>query len=121
MIDQHTFYVASYKGTADSDDKIEKNKQLVSKYPWLWPSDWNWVPIPEAEYDYSWTVLDEIPEGWKIAFGEQMCEEIQAVLEKHQCVERFHIEQAKEKYGALRIYFASLPKDCYDEVQAIVH
>lgn len=120
MIDQHSFYVSSYKGTASSVDEIERNKSLVSRFPWLWPSDWNWVPVPETEYDYTWTVLDEIPEGWKNSFGEKMCEEIQEVLERHNCVEKFHIEQAKEKYGSLRIYFASLPKECYDGVREVI-
>ena len=121
MIDQHSFYVGSFKGTAKSNDEIEHNKALIAKFPWLWPSDWNWAKIPAEEYDYSWTTLDEIPEGWKKDFGEQMCEEIQSVLEKHGCVDEFHIEQAKEKYGSLRIYFAGLPKECHDEVRNVIN
>ena len=115
-INAHDFYVEAMNGASN----IEENKKLVEKFPWLWPSDWNWNPIPAEEYDYSWTVLDEFPIGWKIAFGEQMCEEIQTVLEKYGCVKDFHIDQLKEKFGGMRLYFSGLKEPCYEEVQGII-
>lgn len=103
------------------DEKIiRKNKELIEKYPWLWPKDWFGNPIPTDKFDYSSTTLDDFPEGWKKAFGEKMCEEIQTALIKHQCVDRFTILQLKEKYGAMRLYFGGLPRACQDEIHAIV-
>ncbi len=115
----HDFYVGSMKGHASQKD-IEDNKRLVRKFPWLWPSDWSWERIREEEYDYSWTVLDEFPKGWKKAFGEKMCEEIQAVLVKHNSVEKFHIDQLKEKFAAMRLYFSGVSGECSEEIHGIV-
>ena len=115
-INAYDFYVGAMQSASD----IEKNKELVRKFPWLWPSDWNWNPIPEEEYDYSWTVLDEFPKGWKISFAEKMCEEIQIVLEKYDCIKDFHIDQLKEKYGSMRLYFGGLKDACYNAVEDIV-
>lgn len=104
----------------NKQNEIEENKKLIKKYPWLWPVDWNFNPIPEAEYDYSWTQLDDMPEGWKAAFGKKMCEDIQGVLVKHNCVDLFRVVQVKEKFGSLRFYFEGLPMPCHNEVHEIV-
>ena len=53
----------------------EYNKQLVKKYPFLLPRN-RWTGKVPKEYDYSYTELDDMPDGWRKAFGEQMCEEI---------------------------------------------
>jgi len=47
-----------------------------------------------------------MPDGWRKAFGEQMCEEIQQelnMMEPYQAAD-FRIVQIKEKYGSLRFY-----------------
>lgn len=72
-----------------------KNKKLVDKYYWLKPYD--------DDYDYSFTILDEIPEGWKIAFGELLAEDIQKILDEENNLD-FKVSQIKEKYGQLRMY-----------------
>lgn len=100
-------------------DTIEKNKELCRKYPFLIPHNrWSGIRITEAsnggywprspesipEYDYSYTELDDMPEGWRIAFGEQLCDELKEELEKSGHMNDYRIMQIKEKYGMLRWY-----------------
>jgi len=95
------------------------NKELCNKYPWLYPR--NRLTDKEIEgYDYSWTELDAMPEGWRAAFGEQMCEEIQKVLEKVNYVDKYRILQIKEKWGYLHWYSGGIPVEIKDEYQAII-
>lgn len=97
----------------------EENKRLCERYPFLIPwNRWSGMLITEAEnggfwpgdtesipeYDYEYTELDEMPVGWRKAFGEKMCEEIRQVLIEDDDLERWRIVQLKEKYGALRLY-----------------
>lgn len=87
-------------------EEIRKyNKQLIAKYPWLLPRN-VWTDEIVKDYDYSYTLLDDMPDGWRAAFGEQMCEEIQQVLNKFssEVAEKFRITQIKEKFGGLRFY-----------------
>lgn len=78
-----------------------KNKILCNKYPWLIPHNC-WTGKILDNYDYSYTELDDMPDGWRAAFGQQMCEEIQLVLDKLTPEEsnNFRIIQIKEKWGA---------------------
>lgn len=84
-------------------DKIEDNKELCRKYPFLIPRNRLTDEIPN-DYDYSWTELDDLPDGWRVAFGEQICEEIARVLEKNGRLKEYRILQIKEKFGELRWY-----------------
>ena len=45
-------------------DKIEYNKQLIEKYPFLLPKDYA-TGQPLEDYDYSFTELDSMSIGWK--------------------------------------------------------
>ena len=83
------------------DDKlmveiIEHNKKLIEEYPFLKIDD-NCDTI-----DYTW--LDDMPIGWRIAFGEQMCKEIKEELIKNNELDSYKIIQIKEKFGGLRWY-----------------
>lgn len=90
---------------------------LCGKYPFLIPRyDWSGEII--KNYDYTSTYLDDIPVGWKIAFGEMMCEEIKQELIRCNYLDEFRIIQAKEKFGGLRIYTNGEPVDC--KVQQII-
>jgi len=99
----------------------EKNKELCKKYPFLIP--WNrwsgklitdcaagekgyWPGEPDKlpEYDYEYTELDNMPDGWRIAFGEQMCKEIREALIEDGDLDRYRTVEIKEKYGSLRWY-----------------
>ena len=77
--------------------KIKENRKLVEKYPWLMPKDY-------TDYDYSWTELDQMPRGWRKAFGELICADIQRELEAANLVDKYGISEIKEKFGELRWY-----------------
>lgn len=81
----------------------EQNKKLIEKYPFLLPHN-RWTDEVSEDYDYSYTELDAMPDGWRIAFGEQMCEEIRQELEQVGYLDKYRISQIKEKYGSLRWY-----------------
>lgn len=76
-----------------------RNKALCKRYPFLIIRDWKDNPI-EEEYTY----LDDMPIGWRRAFGIQMCEEIRQALVKKNRLYTYRIEQVKEKFGGLRWY-----------------
>lgn len=107
-----------FEKTFSFSDK-EYNKQLCEKYPFLIPRNlWSGMRITEAqnggywpgepgaipEYDYEYTELDDMPKGWRIAFGEQMCEELKQELIKFNYLDDYEITQVKEKWGSLRWY-----------------
>ena len=80
-----------------------KNKALIERYPFLLPRDWKTDQIPEA-YDYSYTMLDDMPDGWRKAFGEELCEAIREELIKAGLLDQYRVIQIKEKYGELVWY-----------------
>ena len=95
----------------------EQNRALCEKYPFLDPERrWGrkncpdrdeYMPLsPEEaqECDYRYTELDNMPDGWRIAFGEQLCDELKAELERAGLIDQYRILQIKEKYGSLRWY-----------------
>lgn len=54
----------------------------------------------------TFTELDSMPNGWRKAFGIQMCKEIKHALKKINYLKKYRITQIKEKYGSLRWYDA---------------
>lgn len=101
------------------------NKELINHYPWLTPTNrwsgkrvtdcmgedgeegfWPGNPTEHPDYDYEYTELDDMPSGWRIAFGEEMCEELNNEIktwpQKDQ--DAFRITDIKEKFGMLRFY-----------------
>ena len=102
---------------ADYTREQLKNWILCGKYPFLIPR-YDWSGEIVKDYDYTSTYLDDIPVGWKIAFGEMMCEEIKQELIRCNYLNEFRIVQAKEKFGGLRIYTNGEPVDC--KVQQII-
>ena len=50
------------------------------------------------------TVLDELPQGWKDSFVEQLCMELKEELIKEKKLNEYCVIQAKEKNGELRWY-----------------
>lgn len=109
----------------------EYNRELIEKYPFLMPYN-RWTGKTHEDFDYSYTELDAMPEGWRKAFGEQMCEDIKnslieaeskrtdtperrRELVEYGCIDPpsdapddylhvFRFTQIKEKYGTLRLY-----------------
>ena len=83
-----------------------KNKALCKRYPFLIIRDWKDDPIEK-----DCTYLDDMPDGWRRAFGIQMCEEIRQVLVKKNQLYTYRIAQVKEKFGGLRWYdYSSAPE-----------
>lgn len=78
------------------------NKELVERYPFLKPHC--------DDYDYSWTELDFMPDGWRKAFGEMMCEELREELIKYDFLDEYSIAEIKEKWGGLRWYDNGYPE-----------
>lgn len=92
-----------------------KNKELVSKYPFLAFKEYNFDTdsyyIPD-DYDYESTWLDSMPDGWRNAFGEQLCQELKEALDEFDYADKYIIVQIKEKFGGLRIYDNGIPRGC---------
>lgn len=85
----------------------EENRRLNREYPFLIPRNvFSDEPLPETDphSGYVYTLLDDMPDGWRKAFGEQLCSELKAALIKAGRLEGYRILQIKEKYGELRWY-----------------
>ena len=98
-----------------SKEIIQKNKELIEKYPFLaikkYDFDNDIYYIPD-DYDYSATWLDGLPEGWITAFGEDLCRELKDALDEYNYTDKYIIIETKEKYGSMRIYDNGIPKGC---------
>ena len=92
---------------------IEENKALIERFPFLMPHNRFTDKIPE-DFDYHYTELDAMPDGWRIAFGEQMCQEIKDALIEIDYLDKYRITQIKEKYGMLRWYDFGASRKIYD-------
>lgn len=96
------------------DEEVKEfNKALVEKYPWLVPCD-ELTGELDPNYDYQSTWMDEIPDGWRVAFGDQMVEELDQLLKKYNVTD-YKISQIKEKFGELRWYDDDFPEKGYEE------
>lgn len=103
-------------------EEQKKNKELIERYPFLLPRN-DWTGEVEEDYDYSYTILDDMPKGWRKAFGEQLCEELREALIKVNYLDKYRIVQLKEKFGMVRIYSDGSPDgvdypilDKYEEI-----
>ena len=121
MIKERCKYTTASSSKWTPYDKRAANRELCERFPFLIPSNrfsgmkiteaggggfWPGTPDAIPEYNYEYTELDDMPEGWRKAFGEQMCAEIMEELVAADLVNDFRIVQIKEKYGYLRFYFA---------------
>lgn len=93
-----------------------KNKKLCKRYPFLIIRDWR----TDKPMDYDFTYLDDMPEGWRKAFGKQMCEEIREVLIKGNYLYDYRIAQIKSKWAELRWYDEGTPESIYKELQDVI-
>lgn len=93
---------------------VEENKKIIEKYPFLAFHNY------DGSIDYEGTWYDSMPRGWRIAFGDLMMDDIKACLEKDNYVDKFHIEDIKEKYGELRFYYSGVPESIFDELNNII-
>lgn len=93
---------------------IEENKKLIERYPFLRPKN-VWTGEVDEDYDYSYTLLDNLPDGWRKAFGAQLIEDLRVILEKGDYLHEYTIAQIKEKWGALRWYDFGIPTKVAEE------
>ena len=92
-------------------DEVERNKELCNRYPFLIPRN-VWTDEIVEDYDYSWTLADDVDSGWKKLFL-QMCEDILEPLIKANYLNKFRFTQIKEKYGTLRCYNNGAPNEVH--------
>lgn len=90
---------------------------LCGKYPFLIPR-YEWGGEILKDYDYTSTYLDDMPDGWRKAFGKMMCEEIKQELVRCNYLNEYRILQIKEKWGFLHWYDNGTPIGC--KVQEII-
>lgn len=99
-------------------ERKKYNRNLINKYPFLKPKNlWTGLELPD--YDYSYSLADDIPIGWRIAFGDLIVEEINKDLIENNYLDEYEILQIKEKYGGLRWYSGPLPQN--SKIQDIVY
>jgi hypothetical protein len=94
-------------------DRIEIEKQIVAKYPFLRLRDIDGTVDTDSKFPMMGL---EIPNGWNRLFY-QMCDDIKPILEKEGLLDKFYFLQVKEKYNTLRCY----PSDPLEEVLNILH
>ena len=99
-----------------TDDKTVKNENriLCERYPFL-KYHTQFGNDELIGYDYDFTYLDDMPKGWKKAFGIQMCEELRDMLLECDYLDKYRISQVKEKFGSLRWYDDGVPEKIYEK------
>ena len=107
-------YVRSSEDKNELSTVAKYNKDLLEKYPWLTPYN-VWTGEPLEDYDYEYTWADDISLGWRLAFGDQMLEELDQLLKKYNFEDKYRIVQIKEKYGGLRWYDNGFPEEGHKE------
>ena len=102
----------------DFSEEQRKNYELCMKYPILVPRN-VWTGKEVDDYDYEYTMLDHIENGWRIAFGEEWAKEVQDAINKipDEDRDKVYITQLKEKFGQFRQYFSYYT----DELASVVH
>lgn len=102
----------------DKRDKI-KTKKLLKKYPFLAPINWftlTQLSVKQHKYKMG-TVLDDMPRGWRKAFGIQLAEDIKREL-KQKNIKNYIVQQVKEKYGGLR-WYDNFRLDCISKYERL--
>jgi hypothetical protein len=94
-------------------------KEWIEKYPFLRIKDnsvYPWLSTSKDSYEDCWMV-DDLPDGWIDAFGEQMCDELADVLGEY--ADRWITLQVKEKFGSIRWYYYFNADGLPEEVEKI--
>ena len=99
---------------------IKENKKLIKEFPFLLPKN-RFNGRVSYDYDYTYTELDDMPEGWRNTFGIEMCEKIKKCLLKADYLNKYRITQIKEKWGTLRWYDMGVPISISEEYYNIIN
>lgn len=99
----YPFGFLCYEDTLACEKFMNENQALIERFPFLLPRN-RWTGEVVPDYDYDYTELDMMPQGWRIAFGKQMCEEIREELVRANYLDKYRIVDIKEKWGILHWY-----------------
>ena len=72
------------------------NEELVNAYPWLEARD--------EEGDGRYCLLDDLPTGWRTAYGEKFAAALGRAVELDGMKDTYEVAQVKEKFGDLCWY-----------------
>lgn len=113
-----TEYLETYKEYDNLTSDIQNhNRMLVEKYPFLLPRDSETDEIP-SDYDFSYTLMDKFPAGWRVAFGEHFLEDIKVRLLLANCkLDDYRIYNVGVENGSLVWKDNSCSKDLNDVVR----
>jgi len=65
--------------------------------------------------------LEELPIGWRIAFGNQLADDVIALAKKYNFEDEYEVLQIKEKFGGLRWYAGHVPQEMHAEHSDLIH
>lgn len=90
---------------ADLTPTQRSNYALCMQWSILIPHD----KIDDSNWEYDYTMLDDMPDGWRKAFGNQFADDLQQAYDLLPDVDkdRVYIKCLKEKYGYLHIYLSA--------------
>jgi hypothetical protein len=95
--------------------------ELIEQFPWLNPrEDWSNDYIQFDGEEDVWTELDDLPEGWKEGFLEDMLTEIDEVLNEYDCVEDYRVLSASSFGGILKWQHAGFVDEAREDLNRIV-
>jgi hypothetical protein len=95
-------------------------EDLIDEFKWLSPrEDWSDEHIEFSEGEH-WTELDNLPDGWKEGFLEEMLYEIDEVLNNYECYDEYRVLEADVRAGQLKWVHAGFPLEAKEELDAIV-
>lgn len=93
--------------------RVAKNAALVAKYPFLLPLDYK-GKVP-TDYDFSFTELENLPEGWHSLMVDLSDELLDFFKQNKIDPYAFYIDQLKEKFGAIRLYYSLHLDDKFED------
>ena len=96
---------------------VSGNKQLIKRYPFLLPRQYH-IDAPPDGYNYRWTELDSLPEGWCCAFGLEMVEDLREILLSADYLNEYRIIAISIDFGCLCWFDNGYPKTIMKEMAA---
>ena len=82
------------------------NHQLIDLFPFLLPRN-RWTGEVPSSYDYTYTELDAMPDGWRKAFGWRFINDLKTAIIMDfgaKGLTEVRITDIKEKWGFLYVY-----------------
>ena len=99
---------------------VAENAALIAKFPFLLPLDYH-GKVPK-DYDFTYTEVDMVPNGWHNLIVNMSSEIIEYLRKQNFDSYLFHIDQLKEKFGSIRLYYSLHYADHSDDegIDAII-